>query len=439
VRSTVIAMFEDEELDEWLDRLRMVGDPEVDALIAAYMLTAVVDVDGDGVDDLRPKTMFRNMLTRPVGSEQHPRVVRDYFAQPMLLPSWADPEKIRTGQELFWTYAPQFGLGLWLASIPSGYAGARDAIVLGESVRCVSEPKARFLETGQFVIDVMTPGQLVSPTNPCEAAGIGARDIGHVRLVHGLARYLIKERQDLTDPDFTWTPDMGEPVNQMALLATQFTFGVVGIEALGKFGVQLTADEKDAYIHLWNVIGHLLGIRLPDVDPDEEPLDLETSQRIWNRIKEREYDTSPQGVELTQAAVKAMQEMMPGRLLDGFPATGIRHMIGEHTANMLGVPPADWTRSLFWPMLAANRIAMRVNRHIPVGRPMSQWMGKAVFRNFVALESGRQGERPSFEIDDELRKRLVLKTRQERAAAVRAQVVRLKPTRSASRRTGSNP
>jgi hypothetical protein len=393
--------------DEFLDELRTIGDPEADQLVASFFARVGIDADGDGLDDRtgRPvDAVFQAMLRSPVGSEDHDPPIVEFVTRPTPLPEWADPEKMRVGQELFWTFAPQFGLGLWMASIPSGYAGARDAIVLGESVNCVSHAKSRFLETGQFVIDVMHEHGLVDRVDPTLAGGIGLRDIRHVRLIHAMARYLIKERDDLTSPDFTWTPAMGEPVNQMALLATMFTFCVVGLESLETFGVRLTPDEQEAYVHLWNVIGHLMGIR-----DDVLPIDVATSQFVWNRIKEREYATSPQGRALTHAAITVMQELMPTRFFDGFPATGIRALIGKDAADLLGVPRANWTRTLLVPGRVMNRMAASVNRDVRAGRHVSQWMGRVVFTKFLELEGSRQGLRQAFEIDDALRRRLVTK------------------------------
>ncbi len=393
--------------DEFLDELRTVGDPDADALVVAFLDRVGIDVDGDGLDDRtgRPvDAVFQAMLRSPVGSDDHDPPIVEFVGRATPLPEWADTAKMRIGQELFWTYAPQFGLGLWMASIPSGYAGARDAIVLGESVNCVSHAKSRFLETGQFVLDVMHEHGLVSQDDPTMAGGIGLRDIRHVRLIHAMARYLIKERDDLTSPEFTWTPAMGEPVNQMALLATMFTFCVVGIESLETFGVRLTPEEQDAYVHLWNVIGHLMGIR-----DDVLPIDVETSRFVWGRIKAREYAESPQGQALTQAAISVMQELMPTRFFDGFPATGIRALIGKEAADLLAVPPANWTRTLLWPGRAMNRVASTVNRDVRAGRHVSRWMGRVVFTKFLELEGGRQGLRQAFEIDDALRRRLVTK------------------------------
>ena len=54
------------------------------------------------------------------------------------LPAWAEPKLIEHGQNLFAEYLPQFGLALWMASIPAGYAGAKDAVVLERTAQLVS-------------------------------------------------------------------------------------------------------------------------------------------------------------------------------------------------------------------------------------------------------------------------------------------------------------
>ncbi|MFM2078183.1 MAG: hypothetical protein RJA49_2073 [Actinomycetota bacterium] len=407
--------------DEFLEGLRDAGDPEADDVVDEYMSRVEIDVDGDGLDDLtgRPTTIFRRLLGKAIGSDEHGPTVAAFINRPVPLPDWAEPARIEQAQRFFHEYAPQFALGLWLASIPSGYAGARDAIILGESIRCVSEPRARFFETGQFVADVMKEHSLFSADEPGLAAGIGARDIRHVRLVHGLARYLITH-DELTSDDFTWTPAMGRPVNQMALLATMFTFSVVGVESLEKFGIRVRKDDRENYAHLWNVVGHLLGIR-----PDLLPLDFDQSQAVWERIKEREYASSEQGVLLTNAAIEALRTLIPSKAFHGFPATGMRELIGDATADLLQVPPADWTRKVLRTGSALNSMASRVNQNVPGARSISRWMGKAIFTNFVMLENARQGDREQFEIDDELRKRIVLRTKAERADAMKARVARL--------------
>jgi hypothetical protein len=416
--------------DEFLEQLRAHGDPEVDAMVRAHIATMpeVMNIEGTPATATTPiQHTMQRMLRLPIGSDDHDPPIVQFIRAQVDLPPWADPAIMREGQDLFWTYAPQFGLGLWMASLPSGYAGERDATVLAESVNSLSNARSRFLETGQFVLDAMTEHGLVDhtdPDHPYRAGGIGYRDIRHVRLVHSMARCLIQDHPELTSERFQWEPSFGTPINQMSLLATMFTFCVVGIESIETFGVRLTQREREAYVHVWNVIGHLMGIR-----DDVLPIDHATSVAVWRRIQEREYAHSEQGVELTQAALDVMQQLLPGRLFDGFPATGIRLLVGDSVADLLAVPPANWTRAFLVPTRMMNAFAARFNRDIRAGRHTSRLLGKFVFAKFLSLEAPRQGYRTAFELDEALRRRIALRTRAERVDDVRRRIQSLRGTR----------
>ena len=158
-------------------------------------------------------------------------------------------------------------------------------------------------------------------------------------------------------------------------------------------------------------------------------MDHATAAAVWQRIQEREYARSQSGIALTRAALEVMQELMPGRLLDGFPATGIRMLVGDDVATLLDVPPANWTRALLVPARSMNAIAARMNRDVRAGRLASKWLGKVVFKKFLALESPRQGYRQAFELDEALRRRIALRTKAERVDLVRQQIRRITPRR----------
>ena len=182
---------------------------------------------------------------------------------------------------------------------PAGYAGAKDAVVLERTAQLVSHPRRRFLETGQFVLDVMTKGGLHDD-------GVGAADIRHVRLMHAAVRHMLQHEADVHDHLDGWDPAFGVPLNQEALLATQFTFSVVGLRSLQRFGVNVSDREKEAYIHLWSVIGHMMGVR-----DDLLPLDFADSSTVWDRITAKEYSRSPGGTLLTKSAIEVMRQLIP--------------------------------------------------------------------------------------------------------------------------------
>ena len=394
--------------DEFLEELRSRGDDDADAIAAHYV---------DSELELTYGRLMGDLVRLPAESTDHAVMVQEFLNEPLRLPEWHSPLMVKVGQEVFWRYFAQLGLGLWMGSIPSGYLARRDAVALAENVRLVSDDdaKRRFLETGQFFLDVLTPGGLAPD-------GDGIKAIRLVRLIHAGARHLVKNHDDLGDEMAEWNAELGEPINQMALLGVMCTFSVVGLQSLDAFGIRLTSQEEEAYVHTWCVVGHVLGI-----DDDLLPIDLDTARFVWERIKEREFGSSPEGYRLAATAMGVMHDLIPARLFDGFAATTVRKIIGDNEADMLAIPPADWTARIFSAIAVTGRWADRFNRSSPAGNQFSAVMGRYAFRRF--LELTRDGDRPSFQIADELKVRLTIRARtRKRARQVRAKGGELRAT-----------
>lgn len=380
--------------DAFLEQLRSHGDADADAAIAQFF-----DVELDA-----PATGLMEALIRhhPGSDEQSPALTA-FLNEPVELPSWADLERFRAGQDLFADYLPQFGLALWMASIPAGYAGARDVVALARTHELLSNPKRRFLETGQFVLDVMTHGAL-------EPGAKGLSDIRHVRLMHAAVRHMLTHEAAGLGLD-PWDRSTGEPINQMALLATMFTFSVVGIESINKFGVNLTDDEKDAFAHTWSVIASLMGVR-----DDLLPLNFTDSQTVWNSIKRTEYASCQEGRDLTAAAIVVMQRLLPGRLVAGLPAAGIRYLLGKDTAALLGVNGPNLASGFFAPMRVFGGLMHRFERGFTPARWATERLGRLVMQAFIDGEWDserspritRRGGNVAFEVPQQMRRRVGL-------------------------------
>ena len=172
----------------FLDELRQDGDPEADAAVATFIddeLDGDLPADrSDEGDDRAPRQT----------ATKHRRRSATFVAGPPSTARMGRPRADRgTARTCSPSIVPQFGLALWMASIPAGYAGAKDAVVLERTAQLVSHPKRRFLETGQFVLDVMTKGGL-------DDAGNGAADIRHVRLMHAAVRHMLQHEDHGHDP-----------------------------------------------------------------------------------------------------------------------------------------------------------------------------------------------------------------------------------------------
>jgi hypothetical protein len=308
-------------------------------------------------------------------------------------PDWADAKLVEKGQQFFGRWGPQLGMALWMASLPADYACAKGAEPLVRTARLTGRPKRRYVETGQMIINAMTAGAL-------EQGALGYETIRHVRLMHAAVRHLLLNAQDLRspggDPIAPWDMALGIPLNQEDLLGCLFSFSVVGIESLRRSGISVDDSEAEAYIHAWNLIGHQMGIRA-----DLLPLDWADSQAVWSHIKRRAYAQSDAGRELTAAAIECMQDLIRFGPLGGLPASGIRHFLGDETAQLLGVPKADWTRWFFTFVQVSDTVFDQTWGRLPGVPNLSALLGLRMLRGFERTE--RDGDRASFQIADEFR------------------------------------
>ena len=371
--------------DALLDRMRELGDPVADIPVAAVL-------ERDGVDAVRALMRSLVRVDQPV-PEELPDEIQAYLLETLPLPEWADADRIKRGQQLFETWGVQIAICLFCASLPSSYAAANGVKALYLTARLDTDARRRVMETGQFLIDVLSVGGLGEH-------GKGRRTIQRVRLMHAAVRHLIKARNELTPG--MWHPDWGTPINQEDLAGTLLSFSYVVADPLRRLGVRVGAKDVDAYLHLWNVIGHLLGVR------DELLVsDVADAAALVESIERRQFRASPEGQELTGALVDLLDELTPLHRLDETIPPLIRHLIGEETADLLRVPKSDLADDLGRLARIANgfyvHVLGRVERDLPryqlmsrIARPFGHDLLDALFK----LERG--GERPPFDIPDHL-------------------------------------
>jgi ER-bound oxygenase mpaB/B'/Rubber oxygenase, catalytic domain len=370
--------------DALLDRMRELGDPVADGPVAAVF-------ERGGVDEVNALMRTLVRVDQPV-PDQLPPELRDYLVETLLMPEWADMGKVKRGQQLFEMYSLQVACCLFCASLPSSYAAAKGVQVLHTTARLVTDARRRVMETGRFLIDVATVGGL-------DEHGKGRRAIQHVRLMHAAVRRLIMARNELTPG--MWHCDWGMPINQEDLAGTLLAFSYVFSDPMRRIGVCVGAEDVDAYLHLWNVIGHLLGVR-------EELLvrDGAEATELFDAIRRRQFKASPEGQEFTRALMDLMDELTPMRRFDDTIPPLIRHLIGNHTADLLGVPaspPADLGPLVRIAKWFYVHVLGQIERDLPRDQLMSRLaapFGHELLDAGFKLERG--GERAPFDIPDHL-------------------------------------
>jgi hypothetical protein len=199
-----------------------------------------------------------------------------------------------------------------------------------------------------------------------------------------------------------WHPDWGTPINQEDLAGTRMSFSYVFSEPMRRLGVRVPAKDVEAYLHLWNVIGHLLGVR------DELLVhDIADATALVDTIRRRQFEASPEGQELTRALLDLMDELTPVHRLDGTIPPLIRHLIGDETADLLLIPKSDLADHLGPLARIANWFFVHVLGQIErdllryqLASRMAAPFGRDLLDTGLKLE--RAGDRAPFDIPDHL-------------------------------------
>jgi hypothetical protein len=360
--------------DEKLDGFRQRGDPLADETVKNLFQQGQVETA-----NVLLKQLIRNDQLVP---DTLPEMLREYLLRTEQLPDWADPALVRQGEALFGRYGPQAVVSLFCGALPASYAAAKGVQVIHLTARLATDPFRRIMETAQMLIDVLAPDGLAP-------GGSGIRSAQKVRLMHAAVRHLILESGQ-------WNPEWGHPINQEDLAGTLVDFSYAVIMGLEKLGCTLSRQEQNAYLHCWKVVGHMMGLEAAVL-----PEDVEDCVVLAEVIQRRHFRASPEGQELTRALIQMAEHVTPGDLFDGIAASLMRHILGEEIADMLKVPPADWTRHLIGPLAMLSRASDELGDHSRVVARLSEVFGRKLVEGMVWMNRG--AGRPPFRIPQTLR------------------------------------
>lgn len=317
--------------EEILDSYRLKGDELADKAVAALFAQP------------EKAALWRQQLrevrgnSTPIPSE-FPQEVKDCFEQSAQLPAWANPSLMAVGARFFAFHSQDIMSLLGYYSLPYCYASATGVQVLHQSERMGYDTVKRLAETGSFVFDVLKE-------NAFQPTGFGLRSIQQVRLLHASIRYHLLQRGN-------WpTEEYGHPINQEDMLGTNLSFSLIVLRGLRKLGHIIQPKEIEAYMHLWAVIGYVMGI--------EESLIPQTAKEAyWIEQKStmRSFRPSEEGRSLTQALLKSMEELSPDFLPKGFSNTYMRFFLGEEIADIIEVPKVNWSIGMVKSRVYWNRL-----------------------------------------------------------------------------------
>jgi len=296
--------------DRFLDKMRLRTDPIADEAVADLMRDKRTNQYQSIVQSLTA-----NNYRLPTGL---PDSVVHFFESTRKLPKWADSKLMQQGQQFLEKHVTDLLLMLGLLSLPFDYAAANGVQVLYLSERLRKNPAKRLAETGQYVLDV-------GEKNGFNPQGKAICSAQKVRLVHAAIRYHIQQ----TD---SWNEVWGQPINQEDMAGTNLSFSVLPIRGLRKIGVEVSQQEAQAFIHLWNVANHIMGV-------DEPLLPDTTKEAFWllKKIADRQHAPSQAGQEMAQALLTIVSNDNGKEIAGRYT----RFLLGDKTADMLDLPKTN--------------------------------------------------------------------------------------------------
>lgn len=348
---------------------RWVWDPEADPVVAD-----VLDQGQVAEVNRLLRTWTRNGQPLPAGL---PAPLRDFIEQARQLPSWADPTKLAAANSFVQTK------GTYLVLL-YGLGGGILSTAIPNEARAVyyskggADLKDRAAKTGKLGYDV-------HELNAFQPDGHILVTAVKTRLVHAAVRHLLPQSPH-------WTGEI--PISQNDMLVTWHTLPTYVMRKLTEWQVPVTAAQSDAYLHVWRVTAHMLGIR------DEYiPATWAAANAQSNQVLTPAMAPTTEGVALADLILDiSARGASPGGVARPLLNALARYLVGDQVA--------DWSavrREPLWGPLVRGGfpkwVALRENL-IPLPLvPQIAWTIDELVRQYVLFYLS-EGEEISIEIPD---------------------------------------
>lgn len=380
-----------------LDHLRNTGDQLADSVVKQIYAEGELEaVNRLMVSLIRNDQMIPDDLPEPA---------KNFLHETSKLPSWANPDLIKKGEELFLRYMTIPTVLLPCASLPECYSLKNGVQVLWMTQQLNHHVHRRLLETAYLVIETMTVGGL-SP------GGRGIRAIQRVRLLHAAIRYLIltppsenpEAPQSFADvlAQSSWKPEFGIPINQEDMAFTLMTFSYVPMRGLRQMVDTLSQREMEAYIHTWNVAGYLMGVQ-----EDLLPSNFQEAKQLYETVQASQRGQCHEGVTMAHSLISFLESMIPGWLffLKSLPSTITWELIGPETGTALGLKKPTLVARFVVALLSGinkffDLFKERIYRKSPSVRVAGDWLSYRILKELSKLPRG--GNRKLFVLPDHL-------------------------------------
>jgi endo-cleaving rubber dioxygenase len=288
---------------------RWVWDPEADPLVASIL-------DRGQVAEVNRllRTWTRNDQPLPDGL---PADLRAFVEDARRLPAWADQAKLAEANAFVETK------GTYLILL-YGLGGGILSTAIPNEARAVyyskggADLKDRAAKTGKLGYDV-------HELNAFQPAGHIMVTAVKTRLVHAAVRHLLPQSPH-------WSGEI--PISQNDLLVTWHTLPTYVMRKLTEWQVPVTSAQKEAYLHVWQVTAHLLGIRDEYIPTSWAAANAQSDQVLTPAMA-----PTSEGVALADLILRITSEgATPGGVSRPLFNALARYLVGDQVANWSAVP-----------------------------------------------------------------------------------------------------
>lgn len=344
------------------------SDPLADAAVAA--------LDG--------QPQWLDVASRGETPDAMPAALRALVHHMSAPPAWVDHGRCDRAGKLLFRANMAGGIVLGARSLLAGYCAPAGNKPLAFSGRLEESVDHRLAETSRFVVATCSPGGMKPGA---EAWGITLR----VRLMHARVRGLLR-RSPRWD-DAAW----GLPINQHDMVATSLLFSTVFVDGIRRFGVRVSPEEEEDYLHLWRVSGWLIGVR-----EDLLPNDAFEARRLEELVRITQGPPDDDSRALVNALLESPRRTMKPEVAERHVAAGqgfARALLGDEMADALRLPKTAMRFTV--PVVAAALTAMSpfVSR---ASYPRLEELGRRYWERSIAIGSG--GLPMLFELPRDLRR-----------------------------------
>ena len=227
----------DPELAEAYIRHTTVGDPLADAVVEDLSSFAPAEVH---------KILTKALDSSGAAGSSMPESLREFAARANAVPDWFDPGIARMASRAFLRNSDIVLAALVGGSIVEGFSTliSKSFRIRG---RVIDSGVRRLKQNGMQLVEQYLPGGM-------EPGGDGWRLTLRVRLVHAQSRYLIS-------PSDEWDHEQyGEPISAAHILLAGAAFSGRLMRHVATLGGDFSAEEREAYVHVWRYTGLLMGV-----------------------------------------------------------------------------------------------------------------------------------------------------------------------------------